>query len=75
VGLADAAGTEPQDALAGVEEAELCEVQDLLAVERGLALEVVVLQALDLGEAGGRDPLAGSGLGTRQHLGFHDAAE
>ena len=75
VGLADAARPDPQDRLAAVDEAELGEVEHGLAIEAGLLLEVVVLDAADLGKLGVAHAPVGAGLVAREHLGFHHARD
>ena len=75
MGLADATGPDPQDRLAAVDEAELGEVEHHLAIEAWLLLEVVVLDAADLGKLGVAHAPVGSGLLTREHLGLHHACE
>jgi hypothetical protein len=50
VGLADAGQAEEQDVLSALDEAEPGELADLPAVDRGLKVEVELVQALDPGQ-------------------------
>lgn len=73
--LPHAGGADPEDRLPLVEEGELGELEHLVAVERGLLLEVVVLEAADLGELGLGDAQVGGPFVAREYLGLGDAGE
>ena len=67
VGLAGPGRAEQHDVLARVEEVELAEVLDHLALDRALEAEVELLERLAGGEAGGLDPaLAAVALPARR---------
>jgi hypothetical protein len=75
VGLAGAGWAEQDDVLAAGEEVELAEVQDGLALQRGLEGEVELLERLARREAGGLDArlaavaVAAVGLGLEERGG------
>ena len=68
-------GADPEDRLFLVDEGELAELEDLAAVQAGLLLEVVVLEAADPRAIGLGDAQAGGPLVAGEHLGLGDASD
>jgi hypothetical protein len=75
MGLADAGRPEQDDILGALDEAQPGELPDLLAVDRGLELEVELVQRLDPGQAGEFEAALDAPLMAAAPLGFERLGE
>jgi len=75
VGLADAGRAEQDDVLGALDEAQAGELPDLLAVDRGLEVEVELIEALDPGQPGQLEAALDAALMPPPPLGLQGLGE